>query len=100
MPYKIVNIFKLVPGKADEEVERVRDSQSMLNLLKAHPGFISYEVVKLGEDSTMTIQSWHSRAHFGQAIGKVNAAREALVAGRENLLVSRESFSGEVVLTG
>lgn len=100
MNFKVVSVFKLHPGKAAEEIERCRSEQSMLNMLKGQPGFISYEVVKLSEESTMTISSWESRARFGQAIGKVNSLWQSVTAGRENLVASFESFSGDVVITG
>jgi heme-degrading monooxygenase HmoA len=99
MNFKVVSVFKLQPGKAVEEIERCRSEQSMLNMLKGQPGFLSYEVVKLSEESTMTISSWESRVHFGQAIHKVNLLRQAVTAGRENLVVSFENFSGDVVIT-
>ncbi|MGZ4036004.1 MAG: hypothetical protein ACXVP4_14165 [Bacteroidia bacterium] len=98
MSYKIVSIFKLQTGKANEEIERCKSSDSLLNALKKFPGFISYEVVKISEDSTMTIQSWETKAHFTDAIPKAMAARSELVKNRENIVLSHEGFSGEVIL--
>lgn len=100
MSYRVINVFKLKPGAADQEIERCHDRESMLNRLKVEPGFISYEVVKLSEDSIATIQAWVSAAMFGRAIAKVSAAHANSAGGRESLAVSREGFSGNVVLEG
>lgn len=98
MPYKLVVVLKLQPAKADVEIERCRSEHSFPNLLREQPGFVSYEVVKLGEDSTMVIQTWATKEHLMQAMPKASAAR-ARLAEQENIVLSRETFAGEVVLT-
>ena len=97
--HKIITAFKLKEGKADEEIERCKSEDSLLNTLKKFPGFISYEVVKLNDSSTMNIQNWESKKHFLEAIPKAMAARSATVAGREKLVLSHENFSGEIILS-
>lgn len=100
MPYKLVIAFKLEPGTADVEIERCRSAHSFPNLLREQPGFISYEVVKLGEDSTMSIQTWRTKEHLVQAVPKVAAARARLAEGQENIVLARETFAGVVALRG
>ncbi len=98
MSYKFVVVFKLQPGRADVEIERCRSGHSFPNLLREQPGFISYEVVKLGEESTMIIQTWETKEHLAQAIPRASAARARLAEKQENIVVSSETFAGEVAL--
>lgn len=98
MPYKLVVVLKLQPGKADVEIARCRSEHSFPNLLREQPGFVSFEVVKLGEDSTMVIQTWETKEHLTQAMPKASAAR-ARLAGQENIVLASETFAGEVALT-
>ena len=97
MNYKTVAIFKLHAGMAEEEIRRCKSEDSLLNTLKKFPGFIAYEVIKINEDSTMTIQTWESKAHFTEAIPKGVASRAQVVNNRENIVLSYEGFYGEVV---
>ena len=99
MKYKVIAIFKLQPNKADEEIERCKSSGNLLNILKAFPGFISYEVVKISDESTMTIQTWETGEHFQSAISKAMMSQSEKNQARENLVVSYQSHSGEIVLT-
>lgn len=100
MPYKLVVVFKLEPGTADVEIERCRSAHSFPNILREQPGFISYEVVKLGEDGTMIIQTWRTKEHLAQAMPKAAAARARLAEAQENIVLSSETFAGEVALRG
>ncbi|HWY38406.1 MAG TPA: antibiotic biosynthesis monooxygenase family protein [Bacteroidia bacterium] len=100
MEYKIIAVFKLQPGKADEEIERCKSADSLLNTLRTFPGFISYEVVKMNEESTMTIQTWRSKADFTEAMPKAMGVQASKIKGRENIVVSYQGYSGEVVLAG
>ncbi|HXB40535.1 MAG TPA: antibiotic biosynthesis monooxygenase family protein [Bacteroidia bacterium] len=98
MKYKIVAVFKLQSDKADEEIERCKSADSLLNTLKTFPGFISYEVVRINDDSTMTIQTWETKAHFLTAMPEAMGIHSAKNVTRENLVVSHQGYSGEVVL--
>ena len=97
MSYKLVIVFKLQPGKADMEVERCRSEYSFVNLLSQQPGFIAYEIVKLSEDSTVVLQTWQSKGHLMRAMPKASAARAGLEP-QEEIVLSRDTFAGEVVL--
>jgi heme-degrading monooxygenase HmoA len=99
MTYKTIAVFKLISDKADEEIERCKSENSLLNTLKKFPGFISYEVVKLNNDSTMTIQNWETKTHFTSAIPKAMALNKELTKDRENIVLSYEGYSGEVMLS-
>jgi heme-degrading monooxygenase HmoA len=100
MAYKVVSVFKLKPGMAEEELQRCKSADSMLNILKTMPGFINYEVVKLNEDSTLTIQTWQAKEFVGPAMQKAMQARASMVQDREDILLSRGSFAGELIIEG
>jgi len=58
-----------------------------------------YEVVKISDDSTMTIQTWESKERFQSAMPKAMGAHSAKNKNRENFVVSYQGYSGEIVLT-
>jgi heme-degrading monooxygenase HmoA len=99
MKYKVIAIFKLQPNTADQEIERCKSPESLLNTLKTFPGFISYEVIKISEDSTMTMQTWESKEHFQTAMPKAMGSHSAKNKTRENFVVSYQGYSGNIVLT-
>ncbi len=98
MEYKVIAIFKLQPNTADQEIERCKSPESLLNTLKTFAGFVAYEVVKISEDSTMTIQTWETKEHFQSAMAKAMGAHSAKIQTRENLVISYQGYSGEIVL--
>ena|ERR1700758_5473140 len=98
MKFKLVTVFTLHTGKADEEIERCKSPDSLSNILKTFPGFISYELVKVNEESTMAIQTWETKKHFAEAMPKAIGIQSAKIKGRDNLVISHQSYSGEVVL--
>src|ERR1700751_554471 len=99
MKFKIVAVFDLHEGKAYEEIERCKSSDSLLNILKNFPGFISYEVVKISENSTMTIQTWETKKHFAEAMPKATGIQTEKIKRRENLVISHQAYAGEIMLT-
>ena len=99
MKFKIIAVFTLQPGKANEEIERCKSESSLLNTLKTFPGFISYEVVKINEDSTMTIQTWETKKHFSEAIPKAMGRQAEKNKERENLVISHHTYAGEIILS-
>ena len=98
MPHKVVVVFRLEPGQADAEVARCRSEHSLLNLLRGEPGCISFEVVKLGEDGAMVVQTWRTKEDLTRAMPKAAVARTRLTGKQKNLVVSSETFAGEVAL--
>ena len=98
MKFKMIAVFTLHPGKANEEIERCKSESSLLNTLKTFPGFISYEVIKISEESTMTIQTWETKKHFSEAIPKAMGMQSEKNKGRENLVISHQGYAGEIVL--
>jgi len=99
MKYKTISVFKLKPNTADQEIERCKSPESLLNTLKTFAGFISYEVIKISNESTMTIQTWETKEHFQSAIPKAMGAHSAKIQTRENLVISYQGYSGEIILT-
>lgn len=94
-PYKVVLVFNLKPGAADEELRRSAQPDSFPSRLAAQPGFVSLELVRVAADRTLSIQSWRSEADWWNAL-QVVKGQDASAAG-ENILVSRDFFGGPVV---
>jgi heme-degrading monooxygenase HmoA len=96
--YKVVLIFNLTTGSADEEMNRSNEESSFPNLLAKQPGFIEMELVKVNEEKTMSIQTWATQKDWWMALESVKNSRE--VGGtndsRENILVSREFLGGPI----
>jgi heme-degrading monooxygenase HmoA len=93
--YRVVLVFHLKPGQADEELRRSLREESFPKRLKRQPGCISLELVKIGEDKTMSVQIWSSAQHWWSAL---EAAKQAPNGGtaEETILVSRDFFGGSV----
>ena len=95
--YKVVLVFNLTAGSADEELRRSASEDSFPNRLSRQPGFLSMELVKVGAERTLSIQTWASDRAFFSALEAVKAQPASALLPSENILVSREFFGGEVV---
>src|SRR3954447_6470530 len=69
MAYVRVAYDTIQPGKADELLSRIREG--LLPLLREQSGFVSYEVVRTGEDSAMFIHACDTRAQAEAAMQNV-----------------------------
>ena len=98
MSYKVVLVFDLVEGLADEELRRSQEEDSFPNLLAAQPGFREFELVKVNESKTLSIQTWETEKDWWQALETVRqqAASTAADPPRENILISRDFLGGWV----
>lgn len=98
MVYKVVLIFDLVEGMADEELKRSQEENSFPNLLAQQPGFVSYELVKINESKTLSIQTWATEQAWWAALGAAREQSERIAndPARENILVSRDFLGGWV----
>ena len=94
MPYKAVTIFALKPSAAEEELKR---SHEAMIVFREQPGFVSYEVIRTSPNGLMVIHEWQNKADYGKAIAE--AASRMANSGRESIVVRREVFAGEVVLS-
>jgi len=96
--YKVVLIFNLQQGKADEELYRSKEETSFPNLLAKQPGFIELELVKINDEKTMSIQTWQTEKDWWNALEAVKKTNESLVAdsNRENILISRDFLNGYI----
>jgi hypothetical protein len=96
--YKVVLVFNLQKGMADEELKRSKDSGSFPNLLAMQPGFIELELIKISDEKTMSIQTWQTEKDWWIALEAVKKIIENSLAGgeRENILVSRDFFNGYI----
>ena len=96
--YKVVLIFNLQEGKADEELNRSKMENSFPNLLAKQPGFIELELVKINEEKTMSIQTWKREKDWWAALEAVKKLNENLprTENRENILISRDFLNGYI----
>jgi heme-degrading monooxygenase HmoA len=96
--YKVVLVFNLKKGLADEEIRRSQEEDSFPSLLAKQTGFLEMELVKINDEKTMSIQSWATEKDWWTALEIVKNNREKLdlESKRENILVSREFLNGYV----
>lgn len=96
--YKVVLIFNLTEGSADEELRRSKEESSFPSMLTQQSGFIELELVKISDDKTMSIQTWKTEKHWQVALKNVIELQKEAFKGqaRENILVSRDFFGGYI----
>jgi hypothetical protein len=96
--YKVVLVFNLTTGSADEELRRSNEATSFPNMLAKQKGFVEMELVKINEEKTMSIQTWASEKDWCTALETVKNILEksGLNSTRENILVSREFLNGYI----
>jgi heme-degrading monooxygenase HmoA len=95
--YKVVLIFNLTKGSADEELRRSQEENSFPDLLSKQPGFVQMELVKVNDEKTLSIQTWKTEKYWWQALETVKQQQAATgTQSRENILVSREFLNGSV----
>ena len=94
--YKVVLVFHLKPGTADEELRRSGKPESFPNRLARRPGHLAMELVKIDEDTTMSVQTWKTQSDWWAAL---EATKNTQVDSdnRETILVSRDFFGGTVI---
>ena len=92
MPHKVVTIFTLKPSAAEEELKRSREA---MEVFSEQPGFVSYEVVRTSPTGLLVIHEWQTKADYGKAMVETAAK----MAGRESIVLRREVFAGEIVLS-
>lgn len=100
-PYKVVLVFNLTKGSADEEIRRSKEVNSFPTLLSQQHGFLGMELVKINEEKTMSVQTWATEKDWWSALETVKHIREkpAVEGTRENILVSRDFLSGYITAT-
>lgn len=96
--FKVVLVFNLKPGTADEELRRSAEPSSFPSALARQPGFVGMELVKISDEQTMSVQTWASPEAWWAAL---DAARTTVAevpgrADREEILISREFYAGTV----
>ena len=98
--FKVVLTFHLKPGAADEELHRSRQSLSFPNMLAKQPGCESIELIKVSEDTTLSVQTWASQHAWWAALEAVKSLREAGNTedeSTEDILESRDYVGGSIV---
>lgn len=97
--YKVVLVFTLKEGQADEELKRSAETDSFPNMLTKQPGFVALELVKIGDSQTMSIQTWENEQAWWQALESVKAAQADMPhkQDRPSILESRDFFGGKIV---
>lgn len=96
--FKVVLIFHLEPGQADEELRRSLETGSFPNRLARQPGFVEMQLVKVSDDQTMSIQTWEAPQDWWKALEAVQADGGGSTSeNRPNILVSRDFHAGAIV---
>ena len=99
--FVVVLKFNLKPGYADEELRRSQQANSFPNMLARQPGCERIELVKVSDDTTMSVQTWSSQSAWWAALDAVKqqrAAGETESVPPEEILLSRDYFGGNLVL--
>lgn len=95
--YKVVLVFDLEDGMADEELRRSGQPDSFPNLLARQPGFVGMELVKISDFRTMSVQSWTTAEAWWAALEQTKAeANPADRTARPDIVVSREFYAGTI----
>ncbi len=96
--YKVVLVFNLTKGSADEELLRSKEETSFPNMLAKQQGFIELELIKINDEKTMSIQTWETEKDWWTALETVKSQQENLATEgtRENILVSRDFLNGYI----
>lgn len=97
--FKVVLIFHLEPGQADEELRRSQEESSFPQDLARQPGFVEMQLVKIDENQTMSIQTWATSQDWWAALDAVrrDSADGSAAEDRPSILVSRDFHAGPVV---
>lgn len=95
--YKVVLVFDLEDGMADEELRRSEEPDSFPNMLARQPGFEGMELVKINHSRTMSVQSWTTTEAWWAALEQTKAdAKTPDRAARPDIVVSREFYAGTI----
>ncbi len=70
--YVRVGVFKLKAGVDVDELARLVEAEQV-PIMQQHPGFVSYELIRTGADSCVSISRWESEA-LGVEAGKATGA--------------------------
>jgi heme-degrading monooxygenase HmoA len=73
--YKVILIFNLKKGQADEELKRSKETDSFPNMLAGQPGFVSLELVRVDESKTMSVQTWKTEQDWWRGLEAVKPAQ-------------------------
>ena len=86
-----VVIYKFKPGTADAAIKKAEDG--MLPIFREHKGFHSYEVIKAGHDTVVSLSTWDSE---GEALEAVRAGQTWVKDNIADSVASAETHVGVV----
>src|SRR3954452_4272366 len=87
-------MYKFKPGSADAVYKKAE--AGLGPILRKLPGFISYEVFKIGADAGVSVSNWQSEA---QASDSVEAASEWVKGTIADDVVSAETHVGTLLFS-
>ncbi len=98
--YKVVLVFSLKEGEADEELRRSKEEHSFPNMLATQPGFLELELVKISDSKTMSIQTWETEKHWFTALETVKVLQSQLpqINQRVSILLERDFLAGTIMV--
>ena len=86
-----VVIYKVKPGAADAAIKKAEEG--LLPLFRQHKGFHSYEVVKAGQDTVVSLSTWESE---GEALEAVKAGKAWVQENIAESITAAETHVGVV----
>ena len=89
-----VVLYTFKPGMIDSAAKKA--DAGLAPIYRKHAGFKSYEVVKTGTDTAISVSTWDSEAH---AVEAVKLGAEWVAANIANDVVSAETHVGTVVIS-
>lgn len=79
-----IGVYRLKPGVVDETIRRAE--HGMLPQYRQLPGFVSYELIKTGPDSVISVSVWETHEEAEGAVAKTaDWVRENLAGMVENV---------------
>lgn len=74
MPYARVGIHKFKQGTIDEVIKKGKTK--LLPVDREQPGFIAYEVIKIDDETAISISTWKTKKQAENALKRVSEWRE------------------------
>lgn len=89
-----VTIVKLTDSRMGEVLERV--GREMVPVFRGQPGFITYQGIKTGEDSGLTVSVWETKEQADESAATAGAWIRENLAGT---VASAETHVGDIVFS-
>ena len=89
-----VTLYKFKPGNTDTAIRKAE--MALLPIFQKQPGFRSYQVVRTGTESVISISMWDTESHAQSA---VKIAKAWVGENLSDELAAAETHTGPVVFS-